>query len=83
MRELALQGAAQIVNFLFVDEQVAVACDAELVTTGDLDAREQFVNEGADCWNLLIAHLYQVVPLHRRVNGWLRHSARYGRKIMR
>ena len=41
LRELALERAAQVVDFLLVDEQVAVARDAELVAAEHLHAREQ------------------------------------------
>ena len=41
MRELALERAAQVVDFFLVDEQVAVAGDAELVAADHLDAGEQ------------------------------------------
>ena len=46
MGELTLQRTAQIVDFLLVDEQVAVACYPELIAAGHLDAGEQFVHEG-------------------------------------
>ncbi len=46
MGELAFQGAAQIVDFFLVDEQVAVAGDAELIAALHLDARKQPLHEG-------------------------------------
>ena len=45
MRELALERAPQVVDFLVVDEQIAVAGDAELVAAHHLDAGEELVNE--------------------------------------
>ena len=46
VRELALERAPQVVDFFLVDEQVAVARDAELVAADHLDAGEQLVHEG-------------------------------------
>ncbi len=48
MRQLALQGAAQVIDFFLIDEQVAVAGHAELVAALDLDAREQPRHERLD-----------------------------------
>ncbi len=48
MRELALEGAPQVIDFFLVDEQIAVACDPELVTTQHLDAGEQLLHERLD-----------------------------------
>jgi hypothetical protein len=44
--ELALEGAPQVIDFLLVDEQVAVARDAELVAADHLDAAEELGHEG-------------------------------------
>ncbi|CFT89483.1 Uncharacterised protein [Bordetella pertussis] len=46
LRQLALQGMAQVGDFLFVDEQVAVARHAPLVTAQHFQAGEQFAHEG-------------------------------------
>ena len=45
MRELAFERAAQIVDFFVVDEQVAVARDAELVAAEHLHAGEKLGHE--------------------------------------
>ncbi len=46
LRQLALQGLAQVLGFLVVDEQVGVAGDAELVAAFDLHAGEQLADMG-------------------------------------
>ncbi len=46
LRQLALQGFAQILDFLLVNEQLAVAGDAELVATLHLHPCEQFPDMG-------------------------------------
>ena len=43
MGELALQRTAQVVDLFFVDKQVAVARDPELVAAQHLDACKQFL----------------------------------------
>src|SRR5438132_5868584 len=48
VHELALERAPQVVDLLLVDEQVAVAGDAELVAADHLDAGEQLVHERLD-----------------------------------
>ena len=45
MGELTLQGAAQIVDFFLINEQVAVAGDAERVAAARRDAGEQLAGE--------------------------------------
>ena len=45
MREFAFERAAQVVDFFVVDEQVAVARDAELVAAEHLHAGEQLGHE--------------------------------------
>ena len=45
MREFAFERAPQVVDFFVVDEQVAVARDAELVAAEHLHAGEQLGNE--------------------------------------
>jgi hypothetical protein len=45
LRQFALDLGAQILDRFFVDEQVAVARDAELVAAKDFHAGEQFVDE--------------------------------------
>ena len=46
--QLTFQGAAKVVHVFFVDEQIAVARDAKLVTTGDMHAGEELVHKGMD-----------------------------------
>ena len=46
--QLALERVLQIVHVLVVDEQIAVACDAELIAAVDLHAREQLIDERVD-----------------------------------
>ena len=46
--ELALDGAQQVVDFLLLDEQVAVARDPELVAAAHAHAGEQLGHEGLD-----------------------------------
>ena len=48
LRELAFDGAQQVVDFFVVDEQIAVAGDAELPRAFDLHAAEQLRHEGRD-----------------------------------
>ena len=48
MRQLALERAAQVVDFFIVDEQVAVAGHAELVAAEDFHSREQLGDELLD-----------------------------------
>ena len=50
VRELALERAAQVVDLLLVDEQVAVARDAELVAADHLDAGEQLAARRPARW---------------------------------
>ena len=45
-RQLALERAQQIVDLFFVDEQVAVARDSELIAAGDFHAGEQVADVG-------------------------------------
>ena len=45
-RQLALERAQQIVDFFFVDEQIAVARDSELIAAGDFHAGEQVADVG-------------------------------------
>jgi hypothetical protein len=46
MRELALERAPQVVDFFFVDEQVAVTRNAKLIAAQHFDASEKLVHEG-------------------------------------
>ena len=45
MRQLAFERAPQVVDFFLVDEQVAVARDAELIAAEHVDAREELAHE--------------------------------------
>ena len=44
--QLALQGGAQVLDFFFVDLQVGVAGNAELIAADHMHAVEQFVDVG-------------------------------------
>ena len=70
MRELAFERAPQVVDFFLVDEQVAVARDAELIAAEHFDAREQLVHE----------RVHDGREQHERAGGaargWRGHDAR-------